>query len=512
MTKRPNILLITTDQQHFSALGAVNPAIRTPNLDRLCAEGTRFDRAYCPAPTCTPSRASIITGLMPSQHGAWTIGCKLPEEVPTLGAALSQAGYATGLIGKAHFQPLAGDGSLEKQPILRNLDFWRGFHGPFYGFDHIELCRNHADEAHVGQHYAAWMEENGLADWKEYFQPLPGETASKAPEMASDAPYWAREGRVWALPEEMHYTTWIGERSMAFLDRAAEADAPFLLWTSFPDPHPPYTVPEPWATMYDPADMEPGRLTPGEHDRNPPHFAKTQQAAPDFAGWHEPYEAHGCASHLYPEDALKKDMAVYYGMMSFLDHEIGRILDHLEQLGLAEDTLIVFTTDHGHFLGQHGLVAKGPFHYEDMLRLPFIVRWPGQVPAGHVSEALQSLVDLMPSFMDAAGLGAPDNLQGISQLPVWTGAAESVRDFALCENRHNTVRPHVTSYIDARYKISVYREGDDGEIFDLQEDPGEIRNLWGDPQREPLKRDLLHRMVQAMLASEPMKTPRVAQA
>ncbi|MFV0334596.1 MAG: sulfatase [Tropicimonas sp.] len=511
MEKRPNILLITTDQQHFTALGTVNPKIRTPNLDRLCAMGTRFERAYCPAPTCTPSRASIITGLYPSQHGAWTIGCKLPEEVPTLGAALSQAGYVTGLIGKAHFQPLAGE-SLERQPVLRDLDFWRGFHGPFYGFDHIELCRNHADEAHAGQHYAAWMEDNGFAEWKEYFQPLAGEASAHAPAMARNAPYWAREQRAWDLPEEMHYTSWIGERSLAFIDRAQAAEQPFFLWTSFPDPHPPYAVPEPWASMYDAAEMEPGRLVPGEHDRNPPHFAMTQEAEPDFAAWHQPHEAHGCASHLYPEEALKKDMAVYYGMMSFLDREVGRILDRLEEAGIAEETLIVFTTDHGHFLGQHGLVAKGPFHYEDMLRVPFIACWPGQVPAGRVSEALQSLVDLAPSFLDAAGLGAPGAMQGISQLPVWRGEAERARDFVLCENRHNPVMPHVTSYVDARYKISVYREGDFGEIFDLRDDPGEVRNLWDDPAHDGLRRDLLHRMIQAMLASEPMKSPRVAQA
>ncbi len=511
MSTRPNILLITTDQQHFSALGAVNPKIKTPNLDRLCAEGTRFDRAYCCSPVCTPSRASIITGLYPSQHGAWTIGCRLDEDTPTLGSALAAEGYATGLIGKAHFQPLAGD-SLEKQPILRDIDFWRDFSGPFYGFDHIELCRNHADESHVGQHYAAWMEDNGLMDWKEYFQPVPGESSSKAPAMAPNAPYWARQDRHWKLPEEMHYTTWIGERSQAFIDSSVARGEPFFLWTSFPDPHPPYTVPEPWASMYDPADMVPGHLTPGEHDRNPPHFAMTQTEAPDFADWHKPFEAHGCASHLYPEEALKQDMATYYGMMSFLDHEVGRILDQLDALGIADNTLIVFTTDHGHFLGHHGLVAKGPFHYEDMLKVPFIVRWPGEVPAGKVNHAMQSLVDLAPTFVTAAGFPKPNDLQGVSQLDVWTGRAESARDFAICENRHNPVHPHVTSYIEARYKISVYRDGVHGELFDLKADPDEVCNLWNDPARSNLKRDMLHNMVQAILQSEPMKTERVAQA
>ncbi len=511
MAKRPNILLISTDQQHFSALGTVNPKISTPNLDRLCREGSRFDRAYCPSPVCTPSRASIITGMYPSHHGAWTIGVKLPEDTETLGHALSAAGYRTGLIGKAHFQPLA-EPSLEAQPVLRDLDFWRGFNGPWYGFDHIELARNHADEPHVGQHYAVWMEDRGFTDWRDYFQPLPGDAAPHAPERDPNAPYWARVGRNWALPAEMHYTTWTGERCCAFLENAAGGREPFFLWASFHDPHPPYTVPEPWASMYDPADMEPGRLVPGEHDANPPHFAMTQETDPQFGDWHDPHEAHGCDSHLYPETELKRDMAVYYGMMSFLDVQVGRILDRLDALGMAEDTLIVFTSDHGHFLGQHGLVAKGPFHYEDMLRVPFIVRWPGRVPAGQVSRSIQSLVDLMPSFLDAASIDVPGRLQGLSQLPVWTGQRTAVRDFAICENRHNPEMPHVTSYIDERYKISVYRHGPHGEIFDLETDPDELHNLWSEPQMASLKQTLLHRMVQGFLRSEPTPSPRVAQA
>lgn len=294
--KRPNILLITTDQQHFAALGVHDPVLKTPNLDRLCREGTRFDRAYCASPVCTPSRASLITGLYPSHHGAWTIGVKLPEDVPTLGDHLISNGYATALIGKAHFQPLAStpdSPSLEAQPTLRDLPFWRSFNRTWYGFQHIELARNHADESHVGQHYAVWMEEQGLTDWRDYFQPLPGDTAPKAPRVAGSN--W-RMDRCWQLPEALHYTHWTGERSLAYLDAHAGQDRPFFLWTSFHDPHPPYTVSPPWASMYDPAEMKVGTLTPGEHDRNPPHFAKTQQADPDFSDWHRPFLAHGCSS------------------------------------------------------------------------------------------------------------------------------------------------------------------------------------------------------------------------
>lgn len=510
---KPNIVLITTDQQHFNALGVKDPKLKTPNLDRLCGEGTRFERAYCPAPVCTPSRASIITGQYPSHHGAWTIGVKLPEDVPTLGDHLLAEGYATGLIGKAHFQPLAsapGSESLECQPVLRDLDFWRSFNRTWYGFEHVELARNHADESHAGQHYAIWMEDNGLGDWREYFQPVPGETASKAPRKGLKGGY-TRADRHWQLPEQFHYTTWTGERSLAYLDAHGKGDKPFFLWASFHDPHPPYTVSEPWASMYDPEDMEIDRVTPGEHGRNPPHFALTQEADPDFGNWHSPFTAHGCESHLYPEDELKKDKATYFGMMSFLDAEVGKILDRLDALGIADSTLVVFSTDHGHFLGQHGLIAKGPFHYEDMLRIPMIVRMPGKVPAGVVSEDLQSLVDLAPTFLDLIGAAIPGEMQGVSQWDNWQGGA-AARAFVLCENRHNPRMPHVETYIDHDHKVTVYREADFGELFDLANDPGEINNLWEDPASQGLKSSMLLAMVQGIMRSEPTRMPRIAGA
>jgi arylsulfatase A-like enzyme len=327
----PNILLITSDQQHWNTLGIDNPDISTPNLDRLCREGTRFTRAYCNSPVCSPSRSTLITGQYPAWHGCWTIGVKLPEDVPTIGDALGAAGYATSLIGKAHFQPLASDPeggptSLECQPTLRDLDFWRGFTGPWYGFDHIELARNHADEAHVGQHYALWLEEKGLSNWRDYFQPWPPDPA--APQRLHH----------WDLPEELHYTAWTAERSIAGIESAVAEDQPFFLWASFHDPHPPYLVPQPWDTMYDPADMKPGTLLPGELDRMPPHYALTQEARPDFSPWREtPHANHGFHSHRISDADLRKNMAVYYGMISFMDAQIGRILDCLDAQGIAEN-------------------------------------------------------------------------------------------------------------------------------------------------------------------------------
>jgi arylsulfatase A-like enzyme len=500
---RPNILLITSDQQHASTIGAFNPEIRTPNLDRLAAEGTVFDRAYCPNPTCTPTRASIITGKYPSQHGAWTLGTKLSEEEPTLGQYLGAAGYRTGLIGKAHFQPLRGTDehpSIEAYPLLQDLDFWREFHGPYYGFDHVELARNHTSEAHVGQHYALWMEEKGGADWRRYFSPPTGTLADDV-------------AHTWPIPEELHYNAWIAERTGAMLEECAGRGEPFLAWASFFDPHPPYLVPEPWDAMYDPDRLTIPHLTPGEHDRNPPHFGLTQEPDPDFSPWRETGRGiHGCRSHLLPPEERRRLVATYYGMVSLLDKYVGTILDRLRELGLEENTIVVFSTDHGHFFGQHGLQFKGPFHYEDLLRVPFIVRWPGRVPAGRVSSAMQSTVDLSPTFLDAAGLDIPAAMTGTNQLPVWTGEAEAARDHVICEFHHEPTTINLRTYIDRQYKLTVYQGRTYGELFDLAADPGETRNLWDEPEAAALKTELLLRYVSAELAKEPVPMPRLAGA
>jgi len=499
--RRPNILLITSDQQHWQLLGAHTPQLRTPNLDRLAAQGTRFDRAYCPNPTCTPTRASLITGLYPSQHGAYTLGSKLPEEVPTIGNYLQQAGYDCALIGKAHFQPLRGTlefPSLESYPILHDLDFWRGFHGPFYGFNHVELARNHADEAHVGQHYAIWMEENGAANWREWFQP----PAGLAP---------AQQHR-WNIPEKYHYNTWITERSLARIER--NRDQPFFLWASYFDPHPPYLVPEPWASMYDPAAIPLPRQGLDEVSRWTELMRRTQVAGSTFAEWEEPdgSSIHGLGHHRIDPDSLRKNIAVYYGMMSMLDHYVGKLLDGLDRLGLAENTLVVFTSDHGHYFGQHGLTAKGPFHFEDGIRVPMIARWPGRVPAGRVSTALQSLVDYTPTFLAAAGLAVPGSMAGKSQLASWGGDDAAARSRVAVEFRHQPSKLNLRTYVDARYKLTLWNHPLDGELYDLETDPGESCNLWGDPAAASLKTQLLEQALLIEMEKEPYRMPRVSGA
>jgi len=506
MPKRPNILLITSDQQHYSTLGVANPGIRTPALDRLCHEGMLFDRAYCPNPTCTPTRASIITGMYPSQHGAWSLGTKLFEDVPVVGDSLIDAGYSTALLGKAHFQQLLsrpGMESFECQPTMRDLDFWRDFQGPWYGFQWVQIARNHGCESHAGQHYAIWMERNGLKNWRDYFVDWP--------QRQGDMETRYRQHH-WDLPEEYHYNRFTSETTIEAIDRAAEEDRPFFVWSSFQDPHPPYVVPEPWASMYRPEDMNPGHLAGDEHSRNPVHFGMTQEENPKFKElFFEDQGIHGFTSHLHTEEHIRTRMAIYYGMVSFMDQEIGRIVNRLDELGIAENTLLVFTTDHGHFLGQHGLIAKGAFHYEDVIRVPFITRWPGRIAANAVSNDIQNLVDLAPTFLAAADVPIPGVMTGMNVLPGWCGG-EAVRKWSITENRHTFKNVHLRTYVNDRYKITVYRQGEDGELFDLQEDPGEIRNLWHEPAAEAIKGRLLYEFMQAVLSTEPTRMPRIVSA
>lgn len=513
-----NILLITTDQQHWNTLGFLNAEVRTPNLDRLAARGCYFSRAYTVNPTCTPTRCSWITGTYPSQHGAYSLGTKLMENQPTVNAEFQKAGYRTALIGKAHFQPLLSPPeypSLESYPLLHNLDFWRSFHGPFYGFDHVELARNHTDEGHAGQHYALWMAEKGYPDWREYFSPnVPCYQLPEDP-LRNSSHRSPLPGAPWDIPEEIHYNAWIAERTNAMLDEFSANREPFFLWASFFDPHPPYMVPEPYASLYDPAQVTVPEFTPGEFDDKPPHFAMTRQENPDFSAYQidEGCNAlHGAGSHLLDRETRAKNIATMYGMVTMLDAYIGKILDQLDARGLTESTLVIFTTDHGDFLGQHGLVYKAMHHYDDLLRVPLIAALPGVIPSGATSADLQSTVDLAPTMLAFAGLPVPRFMTGLNRYGNWCGDHAQARRHVIIENHHNPTTFYAKTLVNDRYKITVYLNASYGELFDLRDDPGELTNLWDKPECQMLKQQLLLEFLQADMAIEPMPMPRICGA
>jgi arylsulfatase A-like enzyme len=528
VTNQPNILFITSDQQFWMGMGYNDPKLKTPNLDRLAQMGTIYNRAYTCNPVSTPTRCSMITGLYPSQHGAYALGTKMPENVPCIGDYLSQVGYTSTLVGKAHFQPLAGNAeypSLEAYPILQDLDFWKKYNGPFYGFDHVELARNHGDEAHVGQHYALWMieklkkEGRDPEEWKQWFL-APGVIgyANVSPEMQKVMDKNGAKGKTqygaWNIPEEYHLNAWIAERTNANVNQALKKGKPFFIWASFFDPHPPYLVPEPWASMYNPADMDFPEVAPDDLEDMPYHYRMTQSDTP---GWGRQFDedgtrVHGLGIHKTTKEKLAQNKAYYYGMISMMDKYIGKILDNLEAAGQLENTIVVFTTDHGHHIGTHNLTAKGGFAFEEDLRIPFVVTWKNHYPEGRNSDALISLVDLVPTFLKLAGRTIPTTVAGVDISSVWSGETEKVRDWILAENHFQRTKFYQKTYIEKRYKITWYMHTDEGELFDLEKDPNEFHNLWDNPMYQMLKIEMMHKALKAEMHREPCWMPRLGPA
>ncbi|MBN2841530.1 MAG: sulfatase-like hydrolase/transferase, partial [Sedimentisphaerales bacterium] len=184
-------------------------------------------------------------------------------------------------------------------------------------------------------------------------------------------------------------------------------------------------------------------------------------------------------------------------------------LDKLDELGIAQNTLVVFTTDHGHFIGQHGLIAKGPFHYEDMIKVPLIVRQPDVVPAGKESSALQSLVDIAPTCLSFAGVKAPRYMTGLDRRNEWSGGEQMPRNNVIVEHHHQPTTIHMKTLVTDRYKLTVYFNREYGELFDLQEDPGEYNNQWDNPEYKERKAELTRELLFAMMGVEPMPMPRI---
>jgi len=271
-----NILLVTSDQQRWDTLGYLNPAIHTPNLDRMAAEGILFERAYTVNPVCTPSRCSMLTGQYPTRHGCFHVGTSLPEDyTPTVAKQLAEAGYFTGLLGKAHFQPCLDPNSLESAPRIHDLDFFRRWSGPYYGFQHAKLVIGHTSESHgCGMHYGAWLEDQGVP-LEKYF----------------GIHKYTHFG-AWSLPEEYHGSRWVADETIAAVEMAQAKSKPFFLWASFQDPHNPYITPEPWDSMYAPDDMPLPEAVTSEMDDKPPFYQSLMSGKfygddPDLAhkGW-----------------------------------------------------------------------------------------------------------------------------------------------------------------------------------------------------------------------------------
>jgi arylsulfatase A-like enzyme len=511
--KRPNILWIIADQLRADHVGfGGNPIVRTPHLDALAARATVFDRAWVANPICMPNRCSMLTGRMPSAHGVVFNDRSLAWNANTFARELSRAGYRTALIGKSHIQHGLSRNVVRAQrqaPTLANPypDGWDSLENPelylegspsipdFYGFQHVEFAIGHAD-AVAGHHYQ-WAVQRGADP-----QLLHTEWGPGSPARARYAPWWQVYQPV--LPEEFHSTTFVTEQTIAWLEqRRAQsggnpAPEPFFLQCSFPDPHHPFAPPGRWWDAYRPADMpEPATFDDPLTDA-PAHLRVIRALKPSK----NPVQMFGPSREL-----VRHAMAAEFGLIEMMDQGIGRILTALERLGLADDTIVVFTSDHGEMFGDHGLMLKATMHYQQCLRVPLLIARPGGAAAR--TRALASSLDLAQTFLDLAGAAPFADMQGTSLVPVLHDPSGSVRDHAFVEEdfplaQHGSPLPLRTrTLVTDRYRYSRYSSGD-VELYDLEADPAELCNLANDPGYRSVRADVTEQLLDAMTRVSPL--------
>ena len=404
MDNKPNFLFFITDQHRADHLGCYgNPVVKTPNIDGLAARGTRFDRFYTATPICMPNRATLMTGRMPSLHGARHNGIPLSMNATTFVDIMGAAGYDTALIGKCHLQSISGSlptfGMPEPDPNkvqpperLREADRSWLTHGrydqelrstwrddadfeltlPYYGFSHVELAVGHGD-AVVG-HYERWLNaRHGDAE----------SLRGRKNQLAGND-YVAPQAWRTRVPEELYPTSYVAERTIAYLEQHALAGAkPFFIQCSFPDPHHPFTPPGKYWDMYDPREVNlPPSYNTGEHPL-PPHlqqlYIEREQGKANRDGQR---------TIAVTEREAREAIALTYGMITMIDDAVGRILQRLGALGLSENTVVIFNADHGDFMGDHQLLLKGALHYQALVRVPFIWRDPAAKNHGLVNTGL----------------------------------------------------------------------------------------------------------------------------
>ncbi|MGW0066445.1 sulfatase-like hydrolase/transferase [Streptosporangium sandarakinum] len=458
MSTPRNVLFLMTDQHRTDTLGCYgNPSVRTPALDGLAAEGARFDRFYTPTAICTPARASLFTGLHPFRHGLLVnpernggARDEVADDHPVLPGPLLDAGYNMGHVGKWH--------------IGRNR-------GPeFYAMDGEHLPGALNPFHHPS--YERWLKENGHPPFA-----VREAVFGKAPNDSGRGHLIA--GRL-QQPVEATVETFLTDRTIELLERYArdfrDGGKPFMLSCHWYGPHLPYLIPDHYYDMYDPS------LVP-----LPASMAETFHGKPEVQ---RRYAEYWSADH-FDADAWRKLIAVYWGYVTMIDDQIGRLLARLRELGLWDETTVVFTADHGEFTGSHRLNDKGPAMYEDIYRIPGIVRVPGAAP--RVVDDFVTLIDLNPTILELAGLPPRSPCDGESLLPLIRGEAADGRDQVVTEF-HGHHFPYSQRMIrDRRHKF-VFNPESVHELYDLHSDPHELNNVYTVPAYAEVRRDLTLRL------------------
>ena len=446
--QRPNILWICTDQQRYNTVHALgNPHIRTPNLDKLVEYGVAFTHTFCQSPICTPSRASFMTGMYPSTvHGCRNNNGSWGDGAPLITKTLANAGYDCGLAGKLHLS------EINEIAEVRPDDGYRIFHWSQHPLDNWPEGSGHA--------YADWLRSKG-----ESFSGL-----------------IKRNGYA---PFPLHQSTWGADRAIDFMNE--ERQGPWLFNVHTFDPHSIsgkyYPNPE-YLENYDIKSLPGPLLSPTDRE--------TQRELESVR--------FGTTYTDYDEDDRKLYQAQYWSIIELIDENVGRLLKNLEETGQRENTIVIFFSDHGEALGDHGLRKKGCRFYEGLVRVPLIISWPGRFQEGLRSDALVELTDIAPTLLEVAGLEIPARMQGRSLLPILKGEEDPHfhRESVRCEFFGALGSEYATMIRTRDHKLVNYHGHGVGELYDLGNDPSEFNNLWNDPEHAELRFELMTRNFDAL--------------
>lgn len=472
--------MILTDQHRKDCIGCYgNNIVRTPNIDRIADMGVRFERCYVANPLCMPNRMSLFTGMYPRNHGLWTNGVLLEREQRTLAAELSDNGYQTASFGKIHFTLCYEDyGNMESENFWRQTGDNFDWSGPYWGFEHVELTIGHRLAPPPLAHYGRWFRQRGGTDEMCILHSVSGAGGSGVRHM----------------PPELHESSFIGERTAEFITKERDKTRPFFAVASFPDPHHPFNPPEEYARKY-----------PTDNIIMPTGDAQDLETRPEhYRKHHKPQK---------PEYTNEK-IAHTYAMIELLDHNIGRILEALETEGILEDTIIVFTSDHGELLGDHGLWAKGHYYYEGLLNVGLIIADAGAIKPG-TSDALISTVDIFPTIIETLGIAMPVYPNGISFKQVLYENAQTLRDKCLIEFRDGSwngktdISSKVIVTRDKKY--AIFQNGEE-ELTDLLKDPDEHLNVVNDEKYHETVQEMRKLLLKEILSTENRFPPQVAKA
>jgi arylsulfatase len=465
MENKPNVLLIVCDQLRKDALGCYgNPVIRTPNIDRIAERGISFQNAYASYPVCAPSRGAMATGRYPSVNGLHTNGIVLPREELTFMEVLRRAGYATYGTGKTHLGPQwrksKGADPVVNLAVNPQPELWDM---PWYGFEKVWLT----EDNRVGP-YGEYLEKQGYDLWAD----------------PHSFTYPQHITRVSSYPEKHYQSTWITDRAIDLLTEHT-GNKPFFLLASFIDPHHPFVPPEPFDSMYEADDMPLPVWNESERKNWP---AKYQDKFTATEGSHE---AVGMCN--LSDKILQKIKAHYYGMVSLIDKQVGRILEVLNKKGWLDNTIVIFTSDHGELLGDHRMLFKG-CTYQCVMNVPFIISGPGIKAKKEFSKTLTVNIDIMPTILQYCNIDIPAAVQGKSLKPVIENKQKKIYDELLIENA-GLVRSLRTENM-----LLTWRGYDEiGDLFDLESDPHCLCNLWNNSKWKVQRENLVNRLMDRII-------------